>query len=339
MVVAPARAQATDGTPRRGDPALLHRCDEVATQLRGQGLDPSLVHADLLISLLAAKQDGIVVWQQLMAFGVGRGMIARRVERGLLRALHVGVYLWCAPTPTFLGAARAAVLASGAGARASHAVSAALHGFCPEPSGPVDVTAVGRRPRGRGIRGHQVEALHPADTDELHGIAVTSVARAMLEIATQITPRRLADALERAQVNRLVTKRDLEAVVDRSPGRPGVAALRALVEDHAFTRSRAERKLVCLVRAAGLPEPVFNAMYDGWEIDALWERQRVALEFDSYTFHATRSAFERDRRKSAYLTRKRLVVIRTTWTELTKRSHFLIARIAEAIALNARNRA
>lgn len=274
-----------------------------------------------------------------MALGIGRGVIARRVERGLLRAQHVGVYLWCAPAPTFLGGVRAAVLASGAGARASHAASAALHGFCPEPSGPVDVTAVGRRPRGRGIRGHQVEALHPGDVDEVHGIAVTSVARAMLEIATQLTSRRLADALELAQVKRLVTKRELGAVVDRSAGRPGVAALRALVEDHAFTRSRAERKVVALLRAAGLPEPVFNAMYDGWEIDALWERERVALEFDSYTFHATRAAFERDRRKSAYLTRKRFTVVRTTWTELTKRSHFLIARIAEAIALNERERA
>ena len=338
MVVAHVRAQATNATPCRSDPALLQRCDEVATQLRSQGLDPALVHADLRISLLAAKQDGIVVWQQLMALGIGRGMIARRVERGLLRALHVGVYLWCAPAPTFLGGARAAVLASGAGARASHAVSAALRGLCPEPNGPIDVTAVGRRPRGRGIRGHQVQALHRGDIDDVHGIAVTSVARALLEVAAQLTPRRLADAVELAQVKRLVTKRELEAVIARSPRRPGVAALRALVEEHAFTRSRAERKLVALLRAAGLPEPVFNAIYDGWEVDALWERQRVALEFDSYAFHATRAAFERDRRKTADLTRRRFIVVRTTWTELTKRSHFLIARIAEAIALSTRDR-
>ncbi len=288
---------------------------------------------------MAAEQDGVVVWEQLMALGIGRGVIARRVERGVLRPLHVGVYLWCAPVPTFLGGTRAAVLASGRGARASHAASAALHGCCPEPTGPVDVTAVGRRPRGRGIRGHQVAALHAADIDEVHGIAVTSVARALLEVASQLTPRRLADAVERAQVDRLVTKRELEAVVARSPGRPGVATLRALVEDHAFTRSHAERKVVALLRAAGLPEPVFNAVYEGWEIDALWQRERVALEYDSYAFHATRAAFERDRRKSAYLTRRQITVVRTTWTELTQRSHYLVARIAEAIALNTRARA
>lgn len=51
----------------------------------------------------------------------------------------------------------------------------------------------------------------------------------------------------------------------------------------------------------------------GWEVDALWQRERVAL--DSYGFHATRAAFERDRRKTSDLTRRRCLVLRTTWTE------------------------
>lgn len=308
----------------------------MATELQAQGLDPALVHGDLLISLLASRQDGIVVWHQLMALGIGRGLVARRVQRGTLRALHVGVYLWGAPEPTFVARVRAAVLASGAGAFASHAASAALRGYAAEPDGPIDVTAVGRRPRGRGIRGHEVAALRPGDVDVVGGIAMSSAARALLEVAPQLSPRALADAVELAQVKRLVTKRQLAAVIRRSPGRPGVAALRALVEDQAFTRSRAERKLVALVRQAELPEPVFNAPAEGWEVDALWPRERVVIEFDSYAFHATRAAFERDRRKSAHLSRKGYVVLRTTWSELTKRSHFLIARTAEALARSGR---
>ena len=323
-------------TQRGRDPALLQRCRELARELRSAGLDPALVHADQLISLLAATQDGIVVWEQLMALRIGRGQIARRVQRGTLLPLHVGVYLWGAPEPTFAGRVRAAVLASGTGAAASHAASAASFGLRPEPTGPIDVTAVGRQPRGRGIRGHQATAPHQDDVVELSGVLVTSPARALLEIAGELSPLRLADAVELAQVKRLVTKRELEAATARSPRRAGAGVLRELAADQAFTRSRAERKVVALVRAAGLPEPIFNALVDGWELDALWERERVVLEFDSYTFHATRAAFERDRRKSADLTRKRYVVLRTTWTELTRRSHFLVARIAEAIALNAR---
>ena len=65
----------------------------------------------------------------------------------------------------------------------------------------------------------------------------------------------------------------------------------------------------------------------------------MVLEFDSYAFHATKAALERDRRKTAALQRGRFVVLRTTWRELTKESHALIARIAEALACSAPRRA
>lgn len=285
--------------------------------------------------MLASLQDGIVVWEQLLALGVGRGQIARRVKSGSLHPLHVGVYVWARPEPAFEGRARAAVLASGRSANASHDASLALYGVRPAPEGAIDVTAVGRRPRGRGIRGHCVATLHPDDVATVNGIAVTSPARALLEIAARLPALELADAVERAQINHLVTKQQLAAALARAPGRAGCAALRTIVEDAAITRSRAERKLVALLRAARLPEPIFNGFVEEWEVDALWPDHRVALEFDSYTFHATRAAFERDRRKGAALTRHRHLVLRTTWTELTRQSHALVARIAEALAYSA----
>jgi very-short-patch-repair endonuclease len=111
-----------------------------------------------------------------------------------------------------------------------------------------------------------------------------------------------------------------------------VRALRAVLEEPAFTRSRAERRVVALMRAAKLPQPVFNAMVEGFEVDAVWRRERVVLEFDSYGFHATKGAFRRDRRKTAALQRGRYTVLRTTWQELTQESHALVARTAEALA-------
>lgn len=294
----------------------------------------SLLHADARISLLAARQDGIVAWSQLMALGLGRGVIARRVERGTLRRLHVGVYLWAHPEPTFPGRARAAAMAGGGGVRASHAASAALWSLRPEPTGPIDVTAVGRTVRGRGIRGHQVTRLSAADARTVRGIPVTSPARALLEIAPTLTPRELADAMEQAKIKRLVTKRDVVRAIERAGPRAGVVALRALIEEPAFTRSGAERRVVALLRAARLPRPQFNATAEGFEVDALWRRERVVLEYDSYAFHLTKEALERDRRKTAALQRGRYVVLRTTWRELTMQSHALIARTAEALALS-----
>ena len=52
---------------------------------------------------------------------------------------------------------------------------------------------------------------------------------------------------------------------------------------------------MALLRAAKLPVPVFNGWVEGYEVDVLWRRERVVLEFDSYTFHATRGAQLRDR--------------------------------------------
>ncbi|HEY1540139.1 MAG TPA: DUF559 domain-containing protein [Solirubrobacteraceae bacterium] len=168
----------------------------------------------------------------------------------------------------------------------------------------------------------------------MRGIWVSSPARALLEAAPELTARELAAAVEQAQVKRLVTKRELSAAMQRAGRRPGVVALRPLVAERAFTRSQAERRLVVLLRAAGLPEPAFNAHVEGFEVDVLWSRERVVLEFDSYGFHATRAAFERDRRRSAALTRGRHLVLRTTWSELTEHSHALVARTAEALALS-----
>jgi very-short-patch-repair endonuclease len=305
---------------------------EIGACVAARGDEVSIVHADRAIGERATQQDGLITWAQLRALGLGRGAIEHRVNRGLLRRVHVGVYAWgaAADSPWLRG--RAAVLACGKGTFASHRAALGLREMAPHPDGPVDVTVVGRRVRRCAIRVHPVAAVHRHDVSEVRGIWVSSPARALLEVAAELSADELAEVVERAQVKRIVTKRQLEAVLDRAAGRPGAPALRALVDEPAFTRSKAERLVVALVRAARLPEPAFNAMAEGFEVDVLWRRERVVLEFDSYEFHATRAAFERDRRRTAALTRAGYVVLRATWTELTRESHALVARTAEALA-------
>lgn len=304
------------------------------TGLASQGIDPSTLHPDALIGMVARRQHEVVLREQLVELGLRRGGIAYRRRRGLLHPLHDGAYVWGAGAPTTDGRALAAAAVSGTGALVSHLWALSVWGLRPPPGGPVDVTVVGRRARAAGVRGHESEPLHHADARRLRGVPVTSPARSLLDGASQLTPRELADAVELAQIKRLLTRAAMAATLRRAPGRAGVPALRVLLDEPAFTRSRAERLLVRLLREAQLPRPVFNARVDGMEVDALWRRERIALEFDSYGFHATRAAFERDRRKGAMLARRRYVVLRTTWTELTKQSHLLIARTAEAIALS-----
>ena len=312
--------------------SLLHACDEALTRLAARGIDVSLVHVDRLIGAVAARQDSLISWDQLRHLGLGRGAIDHRVKRGLLHRLHPGVYCWGTGVQSPRTRARAALYACGSGSAVSHHATCGLLGVRPHPAGAIDVTVIGRRVRGAGIRAHRVAHLDRADVRVVGGIAVTSPARALLEVAHELSPRDLADAVEQAQVKRLVTKRDIEATLERAGPRAGVRALRAVLDEPAFTRSRAERRVVALVRAAKLPQPEFNAHLHGYEVDALWRRERVVLEFDSYAFHATKGAFRRDRRKSADLERSGHVVLRTTWHELTQESHALVARTAEALA-------
>jgi len=260
------------------------------------------------------------------------------VKRGLLYPLHRGVYMWGHPSPTPFARALAAVFACGEGALLSHRFAAARWELRSEPDGPIDVTVIGRRVRHEGIRTHEIRSLDRADIRSLDGIPITSPARTLLDSAPQLTTGELAAALEQAQVKRLVTQGSLLATLDRAPGRAGIPALRALLAEPAFTRSKAERRVAALLRAAKLPIPAFNHAIEGFEVDAVWRIERVVLEFDSYAFHATRAAFERDRRRDAALTRAGYLVLRTTWHELTQEPYVLIARIAEALA-GARSRA
>ena len=110
--------------------------------------------------------------------------------------------------------AQAAVLACGEEARLSHDTSAALQRFRPPPSGPLDVTVPGRHVRVRGIRTHESPVPVP-ERRTVAGLPVTAPARALLEIAPTLSPRELADAVEQAQVRRLVTERDIAATIQR----------------------------------------------------------------------------------------------------------------------------
>ena len=213
-------------------------------------------------------------------------------------------------------------------------LSANLYEMRRQRAGPVDVTVVGRRVRVQGIRAHVARTLHRADVTTLRGIAVTSPARTLLDIAPLVTASELA-AAARAGADQAPRhearhrRRDRAGAAAR--GRGGVASAARRAGLHPLARGAAAGARCCAPRE--LPQPDFNACAEGYEVDALWRRERVVLEFDSYAFHATRAAFERDRRRTAALQRGRYVVLRTTWNELTRESHALIARTAEALAL------
>ena len=268
----------------------------------------------------AARQHGCLTAAELAAAGVGRREIARWLADGSLRRKHRGVYA-LGPLESPLTRYAAALLAVGPAAALSHQTAAALYELLPAPD-QIDVTTTARGARQReGIRVHHTAHLPQSDVRLHHHLRLTSPERTLVDLARTRHPG-LARAVEEAQVRRLVT----EAALRRHP------ALRALLTEPSLTRSEAERRLLALVRAAGLPPPRTNTRIGRYEVDFLWPEQRLIVEVDGFAYHASRAAFERDRARDAELTARGYRVIRVTWHQIANTPHAVVARLAAALA-------
>ena len=159
---------------------------------------------DLRVARLAARQQGCVRFDQLVACGLDDSAIARRVRRGWLHRVHRGVYAVGFPPQTLHAKFMAAVLAGGEEASLSHWASCANAGLVRWDGRPIDVTLRGESHRSRpGIRFHRARSLDRRDTMRIHGIPCTTPARAILEIAPQLSDRRLKRLVRKAQAEKL----------------------------------------------------------------------------------------------------------------------------------------
>jgi very-short-patch-repair endonuclease len=214
----------------------------------------------------------------------------------------------------------AAVLACGRDAVLSHRSAAALWGFLGAASPRIDVTAPSQRgAKSQRIRHHRVRHMPGEDTTRLAGIPVTTVARTLFDLAEVAHPDGLERAFEAAERKELLDMRAVLLTCRRNPGRRAHRRLRSLLPDLAPaepTRSELERLFHRVCRFAELPSPQVNALVEGFEVDALWTAHRLVVEMDSWEFHRTRAAFERDRARDAALLGAGYRVVRVTYRQL-----------------------
>jgi very-short-patch-repair endonuclease len=243
---------------------------------------------DARVARHAADQQGRVSVHQLAACGLDDSAIARRVVKGQLHRVHIGVYAVGHPGETLHAKFMAAVLAGGEGAVLSHWAAGALWGIFRWDDRPVDVTVrgSGNRRRRTGLRFHRSRSLAPADVTERDGIRVVSVARMLLEIAPQLSDRRLRRAVRQALAENLVTADEIQDVIARGNGHRGTKRLAAAIAGApAPTLSGHEDDVLDLVLAGGLEHPDVNRplVVGGvtYRPDMRWAAQRLILEVDS----------------------------------------------------------
>lgn len=287
------------------------------------------------IAQIARFQRGRVARRQLLAAGISSSTIGWLVSRHRLIPRLRGVFAVGHDASTELAAETEALLAVRAGAALSHLTATALWGLL-AAEGPVDVVVVGNRScRIPGVRVHRSRILQDRDIRVRHGLPVVSAARALLDIAPDVSPRQLEQAFDRGIVDHLLKPAQVADVLSRAGGHKGRTRLAAVLERQmhgaTMTRSEAEERVLALIRAARLPQPMVNARVAGYELDFYWPQSRFALEVDGYRFHSARGAFERDRRKDNDLRKLGVTAMRTTWWQVVEDSYALVADLAREV--------
>jgi hypothetical protein len=224
----------------------------------------------------------------------------------------------------------AACLACGDCAVISHVDAAFVFGIARRYGRMIHVTTPERGRASRpGIRLHRVRSLHPGDRSVRDRIPVTSLARTLLDLAEIWDRQRLGRAFEEADRLGLLDLRAIDRVCERARGRRGLRVLKEVRADHRYdgsgARTELERRFLDFCRDAGLPEPSINVLVEGFEVDGYWPGTGLVVELDSYEFHRTRAALERDHMRDAVLKAAGYEVVRITWRMLEREAQMLSA--------------
>ena len=291
------------------------------------------------LKALALRQHGVVSRSQMLGVGLSGHWIDRHLKKGWLELVHRGVYR-VGPVVAPHQREMAALLACGAGAVLSHRSAAALWEIVPHPGARVPVavsTTRNLRSRSSGIRIYRFRSLGRDEVTSLGGLQLTTPARTLLDLSGTLPSRDLEQAVARADRRRLLHRSRLELLLARYPRRPGRSRIRtvlASMDGPILTRSEAEERFISLIRKVGLPLPQTNVLVNGFEVDALWQEERLIAEIDGFAFHSTRVVFEKDRHRDGVLTAAGYRVLRITWRQLTEESETLLVQLAQALIIS-----
>jgi very-short-patch-repair endonuclease len=194
--------------------------------------------------------------------------------------------------------------------------------------------SAGKRP---GLTLHRTRSLHAEDRAVQDGIPVTSVARTLLELGCDLDHAAHARVYEEATRLGLLDLTAISRLLERSAGRRAAKRLASLVAEDLWVpedaREGLELRFASFCRSRRIALPAFNALVEGYVVDALWPAQKLIAELDSRTHHATWQARERDSERDIDLQENGYRVIRiVTWRRLHRDGTRLEASIRKLLA-------
>jgi hypothetical protein len=302
--------------------------------------------AEATILTIAAAQLGIVTFEQLLAAGLSRNQIQRRLAAGSLVSLYRGVYTTTLTLPTIEQRALAACLATRVRAFASHSTALVLLGIADVPTSKIDVTVPSDvRIRIPGVNAHRSGVLGPRESSARGPLVVSRPARALIDSAGLFGELEIESFVDSAIRGRMLTPRSLliEASRQGFANRPGLGVLRRLATQRSgegSSESELEDRAVRLLRRFGLPRPVRQYMVTlsgrVLRFDLAYPDQRLAIELNGWGPHFGREPWQRDhdRRNASEVGHWRMLEF--TWSDVNDRPWFVVSTVADALGIRPR---
>lgn len=179
--------------------------------------------------------------------------------------------------------------------------------------------------------------MHPEDRTAEGGLAVTTVARTLFDLAEVADFQRLKHAWEEADRLKLLQLAAVERVCARGRGRRAlrpIGVLLARASAPSTTRSPLEDRFHAFCVERRMPLPTTNVLVLGHEVDALWPEAKLIAELDSWEYHRHRAAFDRDRARVSARLVAGYRTIRVTHHRLDREAATLLAELQSLLEVH-----
>jgi len=294
---------------------------------------------DAVLGEIARARAGVFTRADALAAGVSAGEIRRRLHRGIWVAESRDV-LRAATTPaTFDARERAALARAGDEAALSH-WSAARRWRLSVPA-PTEVWLTLPYPRSprvpSGVRLTRSRHMPSAAVRRVDGLPVLDPARTVVDLARFLDERRLTALALEAMQRELCTHEQIAAWRRQLAGRPGMAALGAVLEeaDPAF-ESILNAEFGRLTAGAGIMlVPRYPLSVPGGDVicDFADPLARIDFEADGFAYHCTPRQIAHDRARDRRLLRIGWVTVRYGTHDIRRRPTETLADVVRQIAM------
>jgi very-short-patch-repair endonuclease len=272
------------------------------------------------LEILLREQERVITRAQATDCGLSPAQIQHRIRPGgPWQRLLPGVYLAVTGTPTPRQAEIAAMRRAGPKSALTGIAALRHHGVRVPDSRFMTVLVPAERHRQNcGFVRVWPTTRMPEFVMADGAIRFTLAARAVTDTARELSSFREVRAVAADAVQRRQCRLDqLTVELAGAPLRQSAWLRRALEEVADGVRSVAEGDLRTLIKAAGLPAPMFNAqLYVGRTLlavaDAWWPDAGVAVEVDSREWHLSPEDWQRTLRRHASMSAHGIIVLHVT---------------------------